>query len=199
MNNLETTVLKIAVIGDRRCGKSSLCCSITERTVYEEYISTIGVDYFIKHIENEKNKISLTIWDLTGNIHFLNIIEIYVQKCSLLIFCYSATDIESFENMIYRYERYKNSYILENKNILIVLTKIDSIKKFKDCEKVGKEFSQKNNHIFIKTSSFTKEGITNLIDECVNCLNPKVVIEKEKKEKNNLQNYLPNIKNCNIM
>ena len=198
MNNLETTVLKIAVIGDRRCGKSSLCCSITDKTVYQEYISTIGVDYFVKHIENEPNKISLNIWDLTGNIHFLNIIEIYIQKCSLLIFCYSATDIESFEDMLYRYNRYKKDNILENKNVLIVLTKIDTIKKFKDYEKVGKEFAEQNNHIFIKTSSFTKEGITELVDECVNCLNPKALVEKEK-DKHSFVTNLPNIKNCNIM
>ena len=185
MTNLNTTVLKIAVIGSKRCGKSSLCRSITERTVYEEYISTIGVDYYVKNIENKK--VSLCIWDLTGDINFLNIIEIYIEKCSFLIFCYSATDINSFEDMLYMYKRYKNTHFIENKTVLIVLTKIDSIRTFKNYKKVGKEFAQQNNHIFIKTSSFTKEGITEVINECLKSIKHS---DKDNNDKNDYCNII---------
>jgi small GTP-binding protein len=173
---METTVLKTAVIGARCCGKTSLCNAMTERTVYKDYISTIGVDYFVKHFERKNDKVTLSLWDLTGNDSFEHVIESYVRSCPVLIFCYSAKDENTFRELEYNHLLYKKKNIIQNKKIIIVVTKIDSYK-FIDYENVGKEFSEKHNYHFIKTSAYSKEGINQLTLTLLNFVSEPIILQ----------------------
>jgi small GTP-binding protein len=178
-----TTVLKTAVIGARCCGKTSLCNAITEKTVYKDYISTIGVDYFVKHFERKNDTVSLSLWDLTGNDSFEHVIESYVRSCPVLIFCYNANEENTFRELEYNHKLYKKKNIIQNKKIIIVVTKIDS-DKFIDYEIIGKEFSEKYNYPFIKTSAYTKEGINQLISTFLNFVPEPIILEPLNKNTN---------------
>ena len=58
--------LKYLVIGDSGVGKTSMLVRYCEDCFQTDYLSTIGVDFKIKRIEQDGNSITLNIWDTAG-------------------------------------------------------------------------------------------------------------------------------------
>jgi small GTP-binding protein len=160
-------VLKTALIGTNYVGKSCLCYAITGRIIEKEYSSTIGIDFIVKHVFRQNDTIALSLWDLSGLDRFRYIVGSYIRDSSVLIYCYSAESYDSFRKMLWKYEEYKNLGYSTNKHIIIVVTKIDSKKTFTYFETLGEEFAKKHGYPFIKTSSYNKEGIQDLINTCI--------------------------------
>jgi small GTP-binding protein len=159
-------VVKTSVIGTTNIGKSCLCNVIAGRKIEKDYSSTIGVDFIVKYIVRKHDTVLLALWDLSGLDRFYSITGPYIESSSVLIYCYSAENYDTFTTMVSKYYDYNSKYT-ENKHIIIVVTKIDSNKTITDFEKWGEEFAEKHSHPFIKTSSYTKEGIQELIDICI--------------------------------
>jgi small GTP-binding protein len=156
--------IKIAVIGTTNVGKSCICATIAGRLIDREYIPTIGVDYFTK-IYNDTTK--LCLWDLTGLQRFERVIYSYVRDSPVLLYCYSSESYESFRHMLYKYyDHYNRGYTID-KRIIIVVTKTDSKNSINNFNLWGEEFTNKYKYPFIQTSSYTKEGIQDLINTFV--------------------------------
>lgn len=151
-------LFKIAVIGHNCTGKSTLCNAISKKPINKEYQSTIGVD-LITCIENSIYKLKL--WDTAGYDKFETIVYQYIISSPILLFCYSADSYQSYQNMIWRHRNYESNIKSNNKRVIIVLTKAD-LKPFNEAEKLGRIFADTYNYNFIKTSSFTLEGIEQL-------------------------------------
>ena len=158
--------LKIAIIGKDYTGKSCLASACANKPFETNYSCTIGVDYIVARVKKDNTTVPLPIWDLAGASRFASIVISYIKNCSLIILCYSATDIKSFEDITIRHTHYLNEGYLKNKNIIIVATKTDSPDIHPDYEKWGQEFSTQHNYPFIKTSAKSKEGIPELLDLC---------------------------------
>jgi small GTP-binding protein len=169
-------VIKIALIGSENVGKSCLCSSIVCRQFEKNYIPTIGVDYIVKHIVRKNDSIRLSLWDLSGSDRFSSIVNLYVEKSSVLVYCYSSESYSTFIKMVSKYYEHHNRGYTTNKHIIIVETKTDSEKTTKNFEIIGKKFADKHANNFIKTSSYTKEGIQDLINMCVKII-PKVKVK----------------------
>lgn len=160
---MSTNVLKTAVVGKNFVGKSSLCKAIAGRTINSEYTSTIGVDYIVKHIEDTP----IGFWDLAGLERFNSITTSYIKSSSIIIFCYSATDYDTYTEMIKKYNFYKDLKYLKNKRILIVVTKIDSENVKSDYEKWPEYFLKETGYPFVKTSSYKKIGLKEVVNTCL--------------------------------
>lgn len=170
---MSTNVLKTAVVGKNFVGKSSLCKAITGRTINSEYTSTIGVDYIVKHIEDT----SLGFWDLAGLERFHSITTRYIKSSPIIIFCYSATDYDTYTEMIKKYNFYRDINYLKNKHIIIVATKIDSQKVKSDYEKWPEYFLEQTGYPFVKTSAYKKIGLKELVKVCLGKDNHNINIE----------------------
>ncbi len=72
--------IKILLIGDAGVGKTSMLVRFTDpaRPFSGGYISTIGIDFKIKHISLSGRKIKLSIWDTAGQERFRNITQVRV-------------------------------------------------------------------------------------------------------------------------
>lgn len=154
-------ILKIAVIGCNCVGKSTLCNAISKRPINSEYQSTIGVDLIETHYYIENSIFKLQLWDTAGYDKFERIVYQYIINSPIILFCYSADSYQSYQNMIWRHKNYESDIKSNNKHIIIVLTKAD-IKPFDNAEELGRIFANSYNYNFIKTSSFTLEGIKEL-------------------------------------
>lgn len=56
------------------------------------FISTIGVDFKLKHIEVDNQKVRLQIWDTAGQERYRTITSTYFRGASGILLVYDVTD-----------------------------------------------------------------------------------------------------------
>jgi small GTP-binding protein len=156
-------VLNIVLLGKDFSGKSNLARSITHRELYSEYVPTIGVDYIFRINYNTKTK--FVIWDLAGMERFRSLLSGYVKTSHVVCLCFANGDIDSLNSIIEIYDYYKKLNYMQNKNIIIVVTKYDNrnVMNEKNVSKVLAEFNNENNYPIVYTSSIQHIGILDLI------------------------------------
>ncbi len=124
MNPEYDYLFKILIIGDSGVGKSSILLRFTEDTFSSQYISTIGVDFKIRTIEQDGKHIKLQIWDTAGQERFRTITSSYYRGAHGIMIVYDVTDPESFEN-VKQWITEINRYSSESVNKLLIGNKID--------------------------------------------------------------------------
>ncbi|MHA1487682.1 MAG: roadblock/LC7 domain-containing protein, partial [Promethearchaeota archaeon] len=88
---------KIIIFGDVGCGKRTL----TQRFVTNSFVSnqtitmTIGVDFEVKSISVDGQKVKLQIWDFGGEERFRFLLRTYVRGARGALFLYDITNFSS--------------------------------------------------------------------------------------------------------
>ena len=90
---------KIVIFGDAGCGKTTL----TQRFLTNLFVSdskmTIGVDFEVKSLEVNKQKVKLQIWDFGGEERFRFLLPTYVRGARGGIFMYDITNYSSIAHI----------------------------------------------------------------------------------------------------
>lgn len=92
-------LFKLLIIGDAGVGKSALLLRFADHTFTSAYINTIGVDFKIRTVDFDGQKIKLQIWDTAGQERFRTITATYYRGTHGVIVVYDVTDRDSFENV----------------------------------------------------------------------------------------------------
>ncbi|KAG5866699.1 hypothetical protein JTB14_018606 [Gonioctena quinquepunctata] len=92
-------LFKLLIIGDSGVGKSSLLLRFSDNTFTGSYITTIGVDFKIKTVNVNGQKVKLQIWDTAGQERFRTITSTYYRGTHGVIVVYDVTNGESFANV----------------------------------------------------------------------------------------------------
>ncbi|XP_021747116.1 GTP-binding protein YPTM2-like [Chenopodium quinoa] len=99
MNQEYDYLFKLLLIGDSGVGKSCLLLRFADDSYVESYISTIGVDFKIRTVEQDGKTIKLQIWDTAGQERFRTITSSYYRGAHGIIIVYDVTDQQSFDNV----------------------------------------------------------------------------------------------------
>lgn len=99
MANEYDHLFKLLIIGDSSVGKSCLLLRFAENTFSPSYITTIGVDFKIRTVECNGEKVKLQIWDTAGQERFRTITSTYYRGTHGVIVVYDVTSGESFANV----------------------------------------------------------------------------------------------------
>jgi len=92
-------VFKLLIIGDSGVGKSCLLMRYVENEFSEFHLATIGIDFKVKMIELDDQKIKLQIWDSAGQERFKTITKTYFRGAMGIVLAYDCTSRESFANV----------------------------------------------------------------------------------------------------
>eukprot|EP00300_Choanocystis_sp_HF-7_P006585 c14789_g1_i1.p1 GENE.c14789_g1_i1~~c14789_g1_i1.p1 ORF type:complete len:209 (+),score=43.83 c14789_g1_i1:1-627(+) len=158
MHNEYDHLYIFVLIGDSNVGKSCLLLRFADESFTESYISTIGVDFKIRSIDDENKTIKLQIWDTAGQERFRTISSTYYRGAHGIIVVYDITNRESFEN-VQRWLQEIEKYAKEGVHKLLVGNKLDLQAQRQISYIEGKEFADKNRLTFMETSAKSGAGV----------------------------------------
>ena len=92
-------LFKALVIGDSGVGKSCLLLRFAQDKYEQNYLSTVGVDYYNRTINIDGKRVQLQMWDTAGQERFRTITRSYYRGSQGIVVVYDVTDNDTFENV----------------------------------------------------------------------------------------------------
>jgi Ras-related protein Rab-35 len=165
-------LFKLLIIGDSGVGKSSLLLRFADNTFSPNYITTIGVDFKIRTINVDNQRVKLQIWDTAGQERFRTITSTYYRGTHGVIVVYEVTSGESFNNVKrWLHEIDQNC---ENVQKILVGNKADDPDRRVVSEADARRFADQMGIRFFETSA--KENLN--IEEMFNAITRLVLDAK---------------------
>lgn len=168
-------LLKYLIIGNSGVGKSCLLLRYADDVYTDKHIITIGVDFKIKTLTINGQKVKANIWDTAGQERFKNITASYYKGASGVMLVYDITDKESFNNL--------NSWLIEvEKNApnnvykILVGNKSDLTDKRQVSTDEGKEFADTYHMKFLETSAKNSANV----EEAFTTMTKEIIAIKKK-------------------
>lgn len=163
------TTLKLLIIGESGVGKSSLLLRFTDDAFDPEQAATIGVDFKVKTVKVNGDKVKLAIWDTAGQERFRTLTPSYYRGGQGVIVVYDVTNRESFskiENWLTELETYSTNQDLVK---MLVGNKCDleSHGERVVSKEEGLKCARKHQMMFIEASAKTREGVACAFEELV--------------------------------
>ncbi|XP_068133626.1 ras-related protein Rab-28 isoform X1 [Hyperolius riggenbachi] len=92
--------LKIVILGDGACGKTSLAMRFAQESFGKQYKQTVGLDFFLKRITLPGNlNVTLQVWDIGGQTIGGKMLDKYIYGTQGVLLVYDVTNHQSFENL----------------------------------------------------------------------------------------------------
>ena len=163
-------IYKILFVGGSSTGaKTSLVNRLISNSFNESNCSTIGLEYKFKSIDLKSgNKITLQIWDTSGQDRFINILKNYCKGAHYIIIGYDVSSRNSFESIRNYFEVISNN--INDKSIALYLigNKIDLCDRREVSEEEGRALANKLNLKFFEISCKDDIGIDEFYDDLIN-------------------------------
>ena len=165
---------KILLVGNSGVGKTSLMLRFTNDQFSLNHIPTIGVDYKMKKVEIEGERVNLQLWDTAGTEVYNTITRSFFRSAHGILLCYSVDDANSF-NQVSGWIKQITQCSPENIQIILVgnkceLKEEDRLISFEQGEKLALSYGLG----FKEVSAF--EGIN--VEEAFGTLVRNIMINK---------------------
>jgi len=161
------TSLKILIIGESGVGKSSLLLRFTDDQYDPELAATIGVDFKVKVVNIDGNKVKLAIWDTAGQERFRTLTPSYYRGAQGAILVYDVSCRESFqkiEDWLNELDTYSTNHDIKK---ILVGNKCDKEGERMVSREQGQKCARKYQMMIIESSAKTKEGVQTAFEELV--------------------------------
>ncbi|XP_004627223.1 rho-related GTP-binding protein RhoD [Octodon degus] len=94
--------IKVVLVGDGGCGKTSLLMVFTNGDFPERYTPTVFERHVVKmHMKGKP--VHLQIWDTAGQDDYDRLRPLFYPDASVLLLCFDVTSPNSFENVFSRW------------------------------------------------------------------------------------------------
>ena len=90
---------KVIIIGNSGVGKSCLALRATKNVYKEQYLATIGFEYFTFMVKINGKIIKMQVWDTCGQEIYKSLVANFYKSASLAIIVYSISDRKSFDDI----------------------------------------------------------------------------------------------------
>jgi Ras-related protein Rab-1A len=172
---------KIIVIGNSGVGKSCLTLKATQGIFKEDFVSTLGFQFFSFHVKINDKICKLQIWDTCGQEIYRSLITNFYRSTALAIICYSVTDRKSFEELEIWLKQIK-MYSDPDCKAFLIANKIDLPDRVVSTEEGMNCKKEHGFECYMETSAKTGVNVKELFVNCALALYkelPKYMKEKE--------------------
>ena len=152
---------KIIIFGDAGCGKTTLTQRFLTNLFVSDQTMTIGVDFEVKSLSVDEQKVKLQIWDFGGEERFRFLLPTYVRGARGGLFLYDITNfssiahIDDWLSVIRKEIRAEDIF-----PIIVVGGKADLVESREVSSAEGIKIAKSRNvNGFIETSSKTGENV----------------------------------------
>ncbi|MBY9008675.1 MAG: GTP-binding protein [Candidatus Lokiarchaeota archaeon] len=152
---------KIIIFGDAGCGKTTLTQRFLTNLFVSDQTMTIGVDFEVKSLTVDEQKVKLQIWDFGGEERFRFLLPTYVRGARGGLFLYDITNfssiahIDDWLSVIRKEIRAEDIF-----PIIVVGGKADLVESREVSSAEGIKIAKSRNvNGFIETSSKTGENV----------------------------------------
>jgi small GTP-binding protein len=177
---------QLLIIGDSSVGKTSIISRYANGTFKEEYLATVGLDYYTKDEIIDNKTIQIKLWDTAGQERFKALTQNYFRNAEGVLLVYDVTSTESFENLKYWISSIKDN--MEQKNMHIPLIIIGNKIDMEDAREISIEnaekFAGENNYKYFETSAKTGVGVDDAIRDLVNQVLKQAGPDDQKQSRN---------------
>ena len=172
---------QLLIIGNSTVGKTSILTRYSSKNFNENYLATVGVDFFSKDETIDNKIIRVKIWDTAGQERYKSFTKCFFQKAQGIILVYDVTNQKSYKDLQYWIDSLKSNMYkdISNVPIIIIGNKIDLPKRVVNKE-TANSYANEHNFHYYETSAKTGEGIDLAIRELV-----KKVMNGDKANGNN--------------
>lgn len=181
-------LIKLMIIGDSGVGKTSLLMKYTDNTFHTSTIQTIGIDFKLKHIDIDGQKIKLQILDTAGQERFYSITKAHLRNAMGFILVYDVTNRQSFESLSYWLSQIQTFQIDSSRPIIIVGNKNDTTNKLIYDSEVKSRYPT-------LTTFLTSAKDGNGVDDIFEYISRNII--KQKINNNNIDNI--NFESINLL
>jgi small GTP-binding protein len=92
---------KVCIVGDSEVGKTTLVNQYLKRRFVADAQRTIGSNFFVQYVKipEDKNMLTLQIWDLAGQPRFKWVRYAFYKGASGIVYAFDLTRKETFESL----------------------------------------------------------------------------------------------------
>jgi len=159
---MKDNIFKIAVCGDIRTGKTSLCLNLTEKYRVIDpyyYVSTIGIDIMMLQISPNTK---LILYDYAGDTRFNIITSSYTSHCSMIIYVYNTEHPNTLDRLWTIRKIHENTLNIDKYKVLVVGTRKESY--IHKCIDEGIDFAESIGAKHIEISNLNRSGISEILE-----------------------------------
>eukprot|EP00760_Papus_ankaliazontas_P032014 PhM_4_TR5578/c0_g1_i1/m.5860 len=174
-----TEMLKLLLIGDSGVGKSCLLARFTDNKFDTTFISTIGIDFKVRHVNVDGHPVKLELWDTAGQERFRSITNAYYRGAMGIIVVYDVTNAESFKSVriwLDNVARLASDGVFK----MLVANKIDLADRRVVSTEEGKALAAEADMPYFETSAKSGAGVEESFMKFVTTIARK---RREKREK----------------
>ena len=141
------TEIKLILVGQAGCGKTSIISRYYLDKFNESYFSTSSCTFITKKFEYKGKTYNINIWDTAGQEKFRSLTKIFIKNSNICLFVYDISNLSSFTELDYWIEQVKQIVgtivfgIAGNKNDLIAFQQVKEENAISLAKKINATFS----------------------------------------------------------
>lgn len=187
----ETFMYKVLVVGNAKCGKTSIIQRYARNAFDDNYTTTIGADYTRKVIpQDDGGVVQLQLWDLAGQDRFAKLTRPYFRHSRAAIVVFDIARAETF-NAVREWKREIDEQFEldkpENRDafpVILLMNKSDLLQSSTDeLLRMGQKLEQLRSELKFTAAFTTSAKESKYVQEAMDCV-IEHLYSREKKKKN---------------
>lgn len=163
----EDNMVKVILVGNSGVGKTCIIRRFIQGDFDQFQSITIGSEHFSKILDVDGQRISVNVWDTSGQEIYAKINNIFFKGAEIAILVYDITRVDSFEKMKTDWYQQVKDVCEEDIVLGVAGSKCDLIADEQVSEEQAKAFANEIGAIYGLTSALSGDGVDELFNKLV--------------------------------